>query len=99
MIDVAAHLAVWPVLAAVPNPPAIPVPGLQNDLNTIIGWMKYLSFFLGFIGLIWCGMQMMVGRRQRHAYAADGAAGIPWVIAGLTLVAIAAGVVGVFLQP
>jgi len=36
-----------------------------------------------------CGIMMVVGRRQRSAFAADGAAGIPWVLGGLTIGAIA----------
>ena len=40
---------------------------------------------------------MMVGHRNRSTFAADGAAGIPWVLGGLSLAAVSAAIVGVFL--
>lgn len=84
---------------AVPNPAPTPIPGLQPQLDTIIGWGKWLLFFLGIIGLLICSGQMAIGRRNRHSFAADGAAGIPWVLGGLSLAAVSSGVVGVFLHP
>jgi type IV secretory pathway VirB2 component (pilin) len=83
---------------AVPNPGPVVVPGLATPLNTVIGWGKWLAIIAGVIGLIACGVMMMVGRRNRHSFAADGAAGIPWVLGGLALVAISSGIVGVFLS-
>ncbi len=67
-------------------------------MNTIIGWGKWIVMCLGVIGLLICAAQMAIGRRNRHSFAADGAAGIPWVLGGVALSAIAAGLVGVFLQ-
>ena len=84
---------------AVPNSNPIPIPGLEKPIDTIIGWGKWLAIAFGVIGLGGCGVMMMVGRRNRHSFAADGAAGIPWVIAGLSLVSISTGIVGVFLAP
>ena len=55
--------------------------------------------YLGVIGLLICAAQMAIGRRNRHSFAADGAAGIPWVLGGVSLAVIAAGVIGVFLHP
>lgn len=85
-----------------PDPPAIPIPGLDNPngpLYTIIGWAKWLMFFLGFAGLLMCAGQMAIGRKNSHRLAADGASGIPWVLGALALTAVAAGIVGVFIQP
>ena len=93
-----AHSAA-PAPLAVPNPPPVEVPGLAGPLDTVIGWGKWLMFFLGVIGLIMCAVQMAIGRRNRHSWAADGAAGIPWVLGSLALVAISSGIVGVFIQP
>ena len=94
------HLAAGTVTAAgVPNPAPVPVPGLAGPVNTIIGWGKWLVMSLGVIGLLICGGQMAIGRRNRHSFAADGAAGIPWVLGGLSLATISAGVVTVFLHP
>ncbi len=44
-----------------------------------------------------CGVMMAVGRRNRSSMAADGAAGIPWVLGGLTFGAIAALIVAFIL--
>jgi hypothetical protein len=82
----------------VPNPGPVPIPGLTGPLDTVVGWGKWLMMFLGIIGLLICAGQMMIGRRNRHSFAADGAAGIPWVLGGLSLVAISTGVVTVFLN-
>lgn len=84
--------------AAVPNPAPGQLPGqLGTDLNTIIGWGKTLAIAFGVVGLIACGVMMMVGRRNRHSFAADGAAGVPWVLGGLALVSVSSAIVGVFL--
>jgi hypothetical protein len=37
---------------------------------------------------------MIIGRRNRSATAVDGAAGVPWVLGGLFLAAVAASIVG-----
>jgi hypothetical protein len=65
--------------------------------DTFIGWMKWILVVCGVGGLLACGIMMAVGRRNRSAFAADGAAGIPWVLAGLTLGAIAAVIVAAVL--
>lgn len=83
--------------AAVPDPGPVPIQPLQNDVNLIVGWAKWLAILFGVVGLIACGVMMMVGRRNRHSFAADGAAGVPWVLGGLAVVAVSSGIVGVFL--
>jgi len=99
MMSSVLHLAVRAALAGgVPNPAPAPVPGLSGPVNTIIGWGKWLVMTLGVVGLLICGGQMAIGRRNRHSFAADGAAGIPWVLGGISLATIAAGVVTVFLH-
>jgi hypothetical protein len=85
--------------APVPNPAPSPVPGLQAPLDTIIAWIKWLMFFLGVIGLLICAGQMTIGRRNRHSFAADGAAGIPWVLGGVSLVTISSAVIAEFIHP
>lgn len=105
-LAVHAHLAAVvkatpaPAAPAVPNPPAVPPPAdLQTAVTTVIGWGKWIMFYLGIIGLLICGVQMLIGRRNRHSFAADGAAGIPWVLGGLSLVSASSGIVAVFLHP
>lgn len=85
------------VVAAPPNPAPAPPPGLEGVGNMFLGWMKWILIICGVGGLLVCGIMMTVGRRNRSAFAADGAAGIPWVLAGLTCGAIAAVVVGAVL--
>lgn len=99
VIDVL-HMAAGAVTAAgVPNPaPEAPTPQLAADMTTIIAWGKWMVMILGVVGLLICGGQMAIGRRNRHSFAADGAAGIPWVLGGISLATIAAGVVTVFLH-
>lgn len=82
----------------VTNVAPTPIPGLSGTIGTVLGWGKWLALVFGIIGLGMCGVMMMVGRRNRHSFAADGAAGIPWVLGGLALVAISGGIVGVFLS-
>jgi hypothetical protein len=48
------------------------------------------------VRLIGCGAMMAIGLRNRRSLASDGATGIPWVLAGLTLIALSSGIVGVF---
>ena len=81
----------------VPNPAASPPPGLTGPINTILGWVKWGSVIAGSIGLSVCALMMMAGRRSRSTVAADGAAGIPWVLLGLMLASASSAIVGVFL--
>jgi hypothetical protein len=89
----------WHDLAGggVPNPPAQAPPGLSGPVNTILGWGKWGVLVCGVAGLLICGGKMAIGHRNRAAFAADGATGVPWVLAGLSLAAVAAAIVGVFL--
>jgi hypothetical protein len=106
MVTGVLHLAAGAVTAVgpvpiPPNPGPIPVPGLDGPngpIATIIGWGKWLVMCLGVIGLLICAGQMTIGRRNRHSFAADGAAGIPWVLGGLSLAAISGAIVTVFLS-
>ena len=98
------HLATAPpastgsVLAAgVPNPTPQAPPGMAGPVNTLLGWWKWGALVAGVFGLIACGAMMAIGRRNRSSLAADGASGIPWVLAGLTLIALSSGIVGVFM--
>ena len=95
----AGHASTWPgaVLAGgVPNPAPVAPPGLSGDMNTLLAWWKWGALIAGVFGLIGCGAMMAIGRRNRSSLAADGATGVPWVLAGLTLIALSSGIVGVF---
>jgi hypothetical protein len=83
--------------AGVPNPAPLAPPGLASKVNTLLAWWKWGALVAGVFGLVGCGAMMAIGRRNRSNLAADGASGIPWVLAGLTLIALSSGIVGVFM--
>ena len=85
------------VAVAAPNPPPQAPPGLDAAANTFLGWIKWAGLIAGVLGLFICALMMMVGRRNRSTTAVDGATGIPWVLGGLTLMSLGAGVVGAIL--
>ena len=74
---------------AVAPPAPVAPPGLEQLGDTFLSWLTWILRICGVGGLMACGVMMAVGRRNRSAMAADGAAGIPWVLGGLTLGAIA----------
>ena len=81
----------------VPNPAPQAPPGLARTVNTLLAWWKWLALIAGVFGLTGCGAMMAIGRRSRSSLAADGATGIPWVLAGLTLIVLSSGIVGIFM--
>jgi len=81
----------------VPDPAPVPPPGLTGPVQVILGWVKWGAVIAGTIGLSVCALMMMAGRRSRSTVAADGAAGIPWVLLGLMLAAASSAITGVFL--
>jgi hypothetical protein len=83
--------------SGVPDPAPKAPPGLAGPVSTLLSWWKWGGFVGGVFGLIGCGAMMAIGRRNRSNLAADGATGIPWVLAGLTLIALSSGIVGVFM--
>jgi hypothetical protein len=92
------YLAAPPVAApSVPNPAPAAPPGLDRTANLFLSWLKWGGIVAGVAGMMICGIMMAVGRRNRHALAADGAAGLPWVLGGLSIVVLAAGLVGAVL--
>lgn len=68
-------------------------PGMEDVFPQWVGWGKWVAIGCGILGLIACGVMMMVGRRNRSHLAAEGASGLLWVMAGLSVVSLAAGVV------
>ena len=83
--------------AQVPNPGPKPPPGVGTLANDWIGYFKWFALIAGVIGFILCGVMMMLGRRNRHALAVEGATGIPWTVAGLMVVSLAATITGAVL--
>jgi hypothetical protein len=92
LLSLAAELA-----ASVPNPrPAAP-PGMAGPANQLLSWLKWAGSVAGVVGLGMCAVMMILGRRNRSNMAVDGASGIPWVLAGLSLISLSAGLVGAVL--
>ncbi|GAB7044000.1 MULTISPECIES: hypothetical protein [Catenuloplanes] len=92
-------LAVAPVpTPLVPDPTPVPIPGLAPVAETFLAWGKWVLVVAGVLGMFICGGMMILGQRNRSATAVDGAAGIPWVLGGLTLAAVGATVVGVVVR-
>ncbi|MFI5845600.1 hypothetical protein ACIA8K_38440 [Catenuloplanes sp. NPDC051500] len=82
----------------VPDPTPVPIPGLAPVAETFLAWGKWVLVVAGVLGMFICGGMMILGRRNRSATAVDGAAGIPWVLGGLTLAAVGATIVGVVVR-
>lgn len=90
----AALLAAAPTPAPPPNPAPAAPPELEPVASMFLGWGKWVLVVAGILGLFICAGMMIIGRRNRSATAVDGAAGIPWVLGGLFLAAVAAAVIG-----
>ena len=82
------------VLAAVPNPGPVAPPGMAGPASQFISWMKWVGIVAGVVGFGMCALMMILGRRNRSNMAVDGATGIPWVLGGLSVMSLAAGIVG-----
>lgn len=87
--DVAARL---PGGGDIPNPRAKPPPGVEAPATDWLAYFDWIAMITGVFALVFCGILMMIGRRNRSTLA-DGAAGIPWVIGGLLVVSLASGIV------
>jgi hypothetical protein len=83
--------------AAVPNPGPVVPPGMEKPAEMLLGWMKWIGILAGMVGLGMCALMMIIGRRNRSSLAVDGAAGIPWVLAGLSLITLSSGLVAAVL--
>jgi hypothetical protein len=90
--------AARPALAGVPDPAPQAPPGLTKPVTTMIAWGKWGVLVCGVAGLLICAGKMAIGHRNRATFAADGATGVPWVLGGLSLAAVAAAIVSVFLS-
>lgn len=92
MLAVAVDLA-----GSVPNPNPVAPPGMAGPADLLLGWLKWAGLVAGVVGLGMCAIMMILGRRNRSNMAVDGASGIPWVLGGLSLMTLSAGLVGAVL--
>lgn len=86
-----------PVPVPVPNPAPIAPPGMEKPAAMLLGWMKWIGLIAGLVGFGISALMMIIGRRNRSSMAVDGAAGIPWVLAGLSLITLSSGLVAAVL--
>jgi hypothetical protein len=56
-------LAVLP--QQIPNPAPEAPEGLDELGRNLISWLKWITTIAGFGGLLWCGIMMAIGRRNR----------------------------------
>jgi hypothetical protein len=82
----------------VPDPAPQAPPGLSGPVDTVLAWGKWGVLICGVAGLLVCGAKMAIGHKNRSTFAAEGASGVPWVLGGLSLAAVASAIVGVFLR-
>jgi hypothetical protein len=85
------------VLLAIPQPAPQAPPGLENASNLILGWLVWGARVGGVAGVLICALMIIVGRRNRNQMATEGVFSLAWVFGGLSLVAVAASLVGAFL--
>jgi hypothetical protein len=96
------------VIAGCPGPNAVPTdtslnpgpcapPGLGPVGTEWLSWAVWFGVIFGIGGFIACGIMMAAGRRNRSHLAGEGAAGVPWVMAGMFLIAVASTIVGAVL--
>lgn len=84
--------AAWAI--TVPNPAPATPPGMEAPTNTILGWMKWGGMIGVMIGVGTGLIMMAVGRRNRHALAVDGVAGIPWALSAGVGFSVMSAVIG-----
>ncbi|WP_239375728.1 hypothetical protein [Frankia sp. Cj5] len=77
-----------PPIWRIPNPAPSAPQQVTNVTDWFIALVKYGGLVAGVIGLSICAIQMMIGRRNRHAMSADGALGVPWTLLGVSLIAM-----------
>ena len=75
------------------NPCADAPQPVQQVANTLISWTRWVGLAGGVFGLMSCGVMMAIGRRNRSHLAGEGASGIPWVLGGLSVIALSYGIV------
>jgi hypothetical protein len=92
LLDLLEAVRAIPMQAPDPAPQA--PPGMQEVADQFIGWGKWILVVAGVLGMFISAGMMIIGRRNRSATAVDGAAGVPWVLGGLFLAAVAASIVG-----
>jgi hypothetical protein len=70
---------------------------MEGPATQLLSWLKWVGLIAGMLGFGLCAIMMIVGRRNRSNMAVDGATGIPWVLGGLSLMSLSAGLVGALL--
>lgn len=93
-VDAVSGSTSQPTAAELPNGEPTAPAGLGDAAGQLIGIGKWVGLVLGIGGLIACGMMMTIGRRNNSRMSADGASGIMWVVAGISVVLLSVPIVG-----
>ena len=80
-----------------PRSDGTPRPRRRREHLHLLG-ERWFAIIAGIIGLIACAIMMMIGRRNRSNLAVEGATGTLWIVGGLIVVGIAAGLVTGFVN-
>lgn len=83
-----------PTAAELPDGDPTAPSGLADAAGQLIGIGKWVGLVLGIGGIIACGMMMAIGRRNNSRMSADGASGLMWVVAGVSVILLSVPIVG-----
>lgn len=81
---------------ALPDPAPAPPPGLEELSTLLISWLKYGVLIAGVIMILICAGMVILGRRNRNQIATEGVLGFVWVLGGLAMASVTAGLVAIF---
>ncbi|GGG01404.1 hypothetical protein GCM10007304_14220 [Rhodococcoides trifolii] len=69
----------------IPDPPAKPIPGLEQPINDWIGYLKTACNVSAMIGLLLAAVMMGVGIRGRSDVAKSALSHAPWALGAAVL--------------
>jgi type IV secretory pathway VirB2 component (pilin) len=78
-----------PLETALPN-------GVQNKVDTVVGWVTTISISVCILGVIIAGAMMAIG--QRRGEGGEHAARLGWVLAACIVIGSASALVGALLK-
>lgn len=85
-------VAIYGLLAQVPNPGGGTAPPGSAKFTTIISWAAYVAVGVCVVGILVVGAKMALQHRQGQG--GDHAASLGWVMAGCIVVGSASAIVG-----
>jgi type IV secretory pathway VirB2 component (pilin) len=71
--------------------PMGPPPGVEGNLNEVLGWVKWIAYSVCVLGILIAGGMMAVG--QRRGEGGEHAARLGWVLAACIVIGAATALV------